>query len=260
MGSSLGSSRSLAAGSRLGRPKGEHRVALVAALVVLSLAFLWTRAVLESRRELHRAQQLDPLRSSSGGAPNPSSSAPMSEGSPNDSAFGYKRAASWYVPFNPYVPIALESLRRLAMVAEHRAERALALEHWRAIRAAILSTRSVWIPHRDRLSQANEHIASLLAEAYPPGTVSLHRGPENSNRPLTRSEALVHYQAQLDQHSQPIHPASFLPWIGFSLILGSALHLRRRGYDEENRPLGKRRGTWATMALGMCVALAAYLI
>ncbi|MGB0680056.1 MAG: hypothetical protein ACPGUV_10380 [Polyangiales bacterium] len=79
-----------------------------------------------------------------------------------------RRAARWYVPGSGDVQAALTLLAGLGREAERTGKREQALMAWRAIRGAILATRSFYTPHRGRLDEADRHIAALMAHAEPP--------------------------------------------------------------------------------------------
>jgi hypothetical protein len=74
-----------------------------------------------------------------------------------------RRAARWYLPGSPYPERAMEALDVLAETAQARGDLRLARRAHEAVRGAILSTRSFYVPSRARLKAANSHIASLLA-------------------------------------------------------------------------------------------------
>jgi hypothetical protein len=87
-----------------------------------------------------------------------------------DAAVAYAmRATKWYVPFAPHVEAGYERLRTLARKAEAAGDGDGALIAWQAIRAGARGTRSLWTPFSDRLAEADEHIATLLASKPPPG-------------------------------------------------------------------------------------------
>ena len=75
----------------------------------------------------------------------------------------YRRAARWYAPGSPYHVSALGKLGVIGAEAEKRGDNEFALSAYRAIRAAIMSTRSFYVPEKARLEAADERIASLMA-------------------------------------------------------------------------------------------------
>ena len=77
------------------------------------------------------------------------------------------RAARWYAPGASAPADALDDLRTIGLTAEGHGDSKLALDAWQTVRGAILSTRSTYTPHADRLEEANEHIATLMAQTEP---------------------------------------------------------------------------------------------
>jgi hypothetical protein len=82
----------------------------------------------------------------------------------------YRRAARWYAPGSPYHGQALAGLGALGNAAERAGDVDRALDAYRAIRGAIMATRSFQVSDRPRLLAADERIASLMAALpRPPG-------------------------------------------------------------------------------------------
>lgn len=135
----------------------------------------------------------------------------------------YRRAAQWYAPGAGWVEQSLQQLRRLGTAAERRGDLEQALMAWRAIRAAILSTRSAITPHPELLRQADAHIASLMARHQVP--------PMDRGKSLTalRQEHLQLLQNAAADRPQPLWTACAL--LGFALWLGGAWWLLQRAYD-----------------------------
>ncbi|HMI92693.1 MAG TPA: hypothetical protein VK509_15060, partial [Polyangiales bacterium] len=80
----------------------------------------------------------------------------------------YRRSARWYAPGSPYHVEALGRLGQIGADAEQKGDVDLALAAYRAIRAAIMSTRSFYVPEAERLRAADERIAVLMAGLPPP--------------------------------------------------------------------------------------------
>ena len=76
-----------------------------------------------------------------------------------------RRAAGWYAPGAPHVPVAYERLVALAQAAEEHKRRDLALLAWRGVRSTALETRWLIVPHRAELQRANAEIARLSERA-----------------------------------------------------------------------------------------------
>lgn len=73
-----------------------------------------------------------------------------------------ERAIHPYVPFSPPRQQALREMEELCRTLEVKGQKQLALEGWRRMRGAILSTRGIFgQPDKDRLLEANRHIARL---------------------------------------------------------------------------------------------------
>lgn len=186
------------------------------AVVGVLLAILAVRAVTSARSELTRGDAL-------------------SAAEDLDAAIlAYRRSARWYAPGNPYVPEALDRLAAIATDAEAAGEVDRALAAWRSVRGAILSTRSFYVPHRDRLERAEEAIVRLTAEAAPPG----------------RTEA-VRRRTRTALHA-PERPKTLwtlvllVGWIAWTL---GAFAFAQRALDEEDRVLAKPARLWGTVVV-----------
>jgi hypothetical protein len=118
--------------------------ALFAALLLLSVVL--GRVVVESRRELAVAEALH------------------RQGRVDEAVEHWRRAARWYAPGNPAVTASLHALAAVGTTAEATGKVSRALAAWRAVRSAILATRSLYVPHPQELAEANEHIARLMAQ------------------------------------------------------------------------------------------------
>ncbi|MEO7096724.1 MAG: hypothetical protein ABI175_25930, partial [Polyangiales bacterium] len=79
------------------------------------------------------------------------------------------RAARWYVPLAPHTTRAYDQLRAIALRAELAGDVETAQLAWQAIRGAARATRTLWTPFRDRLLEADDHLATILASKPPPG-------------------------------------------------------------------------------------------
>lgn len=118
------------------------------AWLVVAAIVLWTgRAIFDGTASMHRSDEL------------------LAQGEIDGSIALALRAARLYVPFAPHVRAAYERMRSIAFDAELRGDRETALLAWEALRGASRSTRTFWTPFADRASEADEHIASILASA-----------------------------------------------------------------------------------------------
>lgn len=162
----------------------------------------------------------------------------------------YRRSARWYAPGNPYSTDALDRLASMAREAEQRQDPDTALSCWRAIRAAILSTRSSYVPHAQRLDRANQRIAALMA-AQPPPPIDAGRPPE---------ELEAEHLALLQSADYPSVLWTLVLLLGFLAWIIGAFLFATRAIDTEDRfvrPQALRYG--AMIALGFA-AFAAGLV
>ena len=189
-------------------PRAPLRIlARTLALAGVLLAVIAARVVSSSHGELARAERL------------------MSRDDMDAAILGYRRAARLYAPGNPYSTRALDRLAEIATAAEaeHDTERALAA--WRAIRGAILSARSVYVPHRDRLARANDAIAALTAAS-------------GRGRP-----------ASLDPPERPRVAWTLLALFGWLAWTGGAFVFAVRALDEEDRVIPAAARLWGTVVV-----------
>ena len=75
----------------------------------------------------------------------------------------FSRSARWYIPFSTTSSDALEGLVLISEGATQRQDNKTALRALREARRAILSSRWVLTPHKDKLTGINHQIASLMA-------------------------------------------------------------------------------------------------
>lgn len=149
----------------------------------------------------------------------------------------YRRAARWYTPANIYNGRALDALETIARQAAARGEHDEALHAWRSIRAAILASRSFYVPHRDRLDRADRAIATEMAaaEALP---IDAGKGT-----PAVREEHLRLLQSATER--RPVF-WSFLALAGFATWVSGAFAFALRAIDDDERLISseaRRSGT-----------------
>jgi hypothetical protein len=72
-----------------------------------------------------------------------------------------RRAAALYVPGAAHVELGFERLVAVAVGAERARNPELAMTAWRAVRAAAIESRHVWLPHARELEQADLNLARL---------------------------------------------------------------------------------------------------
>lgn len=185
------------------------------ALLAVVVAVLGARVVAGSRAELARGDRQRALQDLDG------------------AIACYRRAAGWYAPGNPYVGRALDQLERIATSAERGADRERALLAWRSIRGAIQSSRSLYVPHTERLARADEAIARLEGGSRAPAVLAELRAPERPNVAW-----------------------SLVALAGWIMWTAGAAGLALRGVDAEDRIVGKAvraHGTLVVAGLGLFV-------
>ena len=154
----------------------------------------------------------------------------------------YRRAARWYAPFSPYHVRALVRMTEIGQAAERTGEAKLALSAYRALRGAILATRSTYVPERARLEAANVHIARLMSQQPPPG-VDAGKGEQ---------QLYNEHLALLTPITGPSVPWSCVLLLGFVCWVGSAFALSIRAIDDDERWVRVELVRWAGMiALGL---------
>jgi hypothetical protein len=153
----------------------------------------------------------------------------------------YRRAARWYLPFSPYHVRALERLAEIGQEAERAGEPELALSAYRALRGAILATRSTYVPERPRLEAANVHIARLMAQQPAPGV--------DAGKP--EKQLYDEHLALLTPIPGPSVFWSCVLLLGFVCWVGSAFAFSMRAIDDEERWVRVEAVRWGGLiALG----------
>jgi hypothetical protein len=176
-------------------------------LLACLLALITARVVVSARDELAQAQSL------------------LLSHDRDGAIVHLRRAARWYAPFSPYHVRALTHLSELGRAAEQAGETALALSAYRALRGAILATRSLYVPERQRLEAANERIATLMAKEPVPG-MDAGKSPEQ-----LRAEHL----ALLSPIPGPNVWWSVVVLLGFACWVSSAFAFSIRAIDDQDR-------------------------
>ncbi len=196
------------------------RVALrVVAIIALLFSALAVRVVVSSRSELIEARRL------------------RERGDIAGAIVHFRRAARWYAPASPYHVQALSELGKIARQAERRGDKPLALSAYRAIRAAIMSTRSFYTPERKRLKAANKRIADLMASESPPPIDA------GKSREALRKEHL----ALLEAHHGPNIFWTCVLLLGFVTWVGGAFVFSVRAIDETDRFNWNEARRWGTV-------------
>jgi hypothetical protein len=149
----------------------------------------------------------------------------------------YRRAARWYAPGSPYHVEALAKLGAIAAKAEQAGDQELALSGYRAIRGAIMSTRSFYVPERARLEAANERIATLMSALPPP--------PMDAGK--SREQLRREHLALLQQDPGPDVFWTLVLLLGFFSWVGGAFAFTQRAIDEQDRFVGREALRWGTV-------------
>lgn len=206
-----------------------RRGAKILGVAGVILAVLAVRVVTASQGELERADRL------------------REQGDLDAAIVHYRRAARWYAPASPYPPEALTALSEIAAEAEREGDRRLALTAWRAVRAAIMSTRSFYVPYEGRLEEANRHIAELMASLDPP--------PIDAGK--SRAELRDEHLALLRSVERPDPAWTLVLLFGFALWVGAAFGFATRAVDEEDRVVRSAALRWG---LAVAVGFALFVL
>ena len=178
------------------------------AVVAVLLAVVAVRVVTSSHGELSEGDRLS-ARDDTDGA-----------------ILAYRRAARFYAPGNPYSTEALDRLAAIAEDADAAGETERALAAWRSVRGAILATRSVYVPHGDRLARAETAIADLRAR-----------------------EGATRERASLEAPTRP-KPlwavVALLGWLGWTF---GAFVFAQKALDEEDRVVPAAARLWGTVVV-----------
>jgi hypothetical protein len=156
----------------------------------------------------------------------------------------YRRAARWYAPLSPYHERALVELGRIAAGAEMEGNVELALSAHRAVRSAVLSTRSFYVPERARLEAANRRIAALMAGLPPP--------PMDSGK--SRAQLEREHLALLQHDPDPKLGWTLLLLAGFFGWVFGAFAFTQRAIDDDDRFVPREALRWGAV-IGVCFAL-----
>jgi len=148
----------------------------------------------------------------------------------------YRRAARWYLPIQPYADRALDRLMEIGAAAETDEDPVLALASYRSVRAALMSSRSLWIPDSDRLHQADERIAELMARSEVPA-VDAHLSEE------ARADT---YLAMLETDRDPAAGWALLALLGFGLWILGAYGVFTKGLDQDDRFIDVELRKWGS--------------
>jgi len=202
---------------------------LVAAAIIVALAIVVGRMLVDSRAALHAGQAAE------------------ARGDTVEAIRSYFEAARLYAPGSPYVRRALDRLEGVANGAQtaHQAQtERRALE---AIRAALLGTRSFYTPHAERLPEVERRLARLYAESEDPRV-----------DPGASARARLAWHAQrLARRPGPHAGYVLLALTGLGGWLGGAALFATRGLDGGLR---LRRGPALVASAVFAVGFALFLV
>jgi tetratricopeptide (TPR) repeat protein len=193
----------------------------IAVFLLFALAAVAIRVATSAKAELERADAL------------------LAEGDLDRSVQQYRRAARWYAPGSPYHVTALERLAALGAQAEAQGDTERALSAYRAIRAAILSSRSFYTPESGRLKEANIHIASL--------TASLR--PASLEGERAREKFRTEHLALLEARSGPKLLWTWALLIGFIAWVGGAYVFTVLAIDAYGHLVWREVRLWGTVVI-----------
>lgn len=159
-----------------------------------------------------------------------------------------RRAAHAYLPGSPWCAAAYAELAAIGTGAEAASKPEHAFAAWRAIRSSALGTRWVLTPHEDALSNANLHLASLLAAMPAPGV----------DRDKSVEQRRTEHLALLQQNDAPAVPWLLVMGLGFALWTSSVWRLLRARAPAPSERTADGRQRWIAAA-GVVVGLALFL-
>lgn len=163
-----------------------------------------------------------------------------SEGRVADAILHYRRAARWHAPGAPWVSRSLDALERIGRAASDRDDRATALAAYRAMRGAILATRSLYTPFPGRLARANDRIAALMAEEPP--------APADAQKNVDARRRM--HAALLARDESPSVGWSLVMLLGFAAWMGGSVGFIRHAIGDDDRLVGRPALVWTACALG----------
>jgi hypothetical protein len=139
-------------------------------------------------------------------------------GKPRDAIRQYGDAVRFYVPGSPFVRYALDRLDGIAAAATTARDFDLARAALETERGALLSARSVYVPHSSRLPAIEQELARLLALAEEPTSSDL------AARAAWHAERLAHRPG-------PNLVYVVMALVGLGLWVGGSVVFFTRGLD-----------------------------
>lgn len=189
----------------------------IAAVVLAVLVLFAVRVSSSARSELAEARSLE------------------AQGDRAASVAHYRRAARMTVPLAPTSDEALARLAAIGAEAEGAGDSDLALSAWRSVRAAILGSRSFYVPARDRLEEADRHIAHLMAQ-QPAAPIEASASPE---------EREAAHLALLEAEVGPSPGWSIVALVGLAMWISAAFLFATRAFGEDDALVPREARKWA---------------
>ncbi len=213
-----------------------RRVALALVLLLVFLAALTARLVLEGERELAASDRA------------------FDQGDVRAATLHARAAAIAYVPGAPHVNAAYERLVAIATGAEAAGDREIAAAAWRAVRASGNETRHLWTGRAAEVARANQNLARLEALST---EAPADMGAETVAERLARLEAEA--SGVLEREAAPRAPWLVLLSVAFALAIGGCLVVAARGVAPDGTlvPAGLRWGGVVFVIGAACWTVAA---
>ena len=157
----------------------------------------------------------------------------------------YLDAGRLYVPGSPFTRNALDRLDAIGIALVTKGDYATARTAFEAERAALLGTRSLYIPYAERLPSLERRLSRLLAAA------------EDRASPATFEDRARWHAERLAERPRPKTPLVLLALFGLALWVTSAVLFFRKGLDGN---LVLRRGPAMLASMGFLVGIALFLV
>lgn len=157
----------------------------------------------------------------------------------------YLDAGRAYLPGNPTVTRALDRLDAIGVASVTKGDYATARAAFEAERAALLGSRSFYLPHADRLPTLDRRLARLLAASEDPSG-----GPSFEERTAWHEQRLIPRQ-------RPKTALVIMGLLGFALWVGSGVAFFRSGLGKD---LVLSRAPALLAGVGFLIGLALFLV
>jgi len=205
------------------------RWVLIAIGMTLALAVVAVRLVVDARSALHAGEMSE------------------ARGDRLEAIRHYQDAVRLYLPASPYVRAALDRLEALVAAAAQAGDGPGVRAALEAERAAILATRSLYVPNGSRLPDIEHRLARLLAATE-----------DRSVAPGVSFEARAAWHLErLTRRPGPALPQVLLALAGLGLWVGGAVGFFSKGLDARLR---LRRPQAIIASVAFAVGLAMFLV